>query len=116
MEPLIELLREKRTAKQQVRLLRQRLYLWRGFRNGKMKLHQRCGGVVTKRALAKALRRRLAIMSRDESFAYYAAPQTTGYRDKEKLLRKNLSERLMIVSILNDMYALFTGPDYLGVE
>lgn len=91
-----------------IKRLRQRLYLWRRFRNT-------CGGVVTKRKLSKALRRRLSDMSKTESYAYYSDPRGVGIHRKIKLENQNLRERRMIVSILQDMYAPNT-PSFLGVD
>jgi len=73
--------------------LRQRFYLWRKFR-----------GVKTKRILAKELRARLSAMSLAEQTKYLGDPLRKGPHLKKKLEERNRRERLMIVSILGDMY------------
>lgn len=96
---------ETRTWRQWVKLLWQKAYLWRRFRNQ---------DVTTKRKLAKALRQRLATMSRAEELAYWASPTEVGIYRKEKLEKWNKRERLMIHLILTDMFNCFITPDYLG--
>lgn len=77
-----------------ISLTRQRIYLWRKFR-----------GITTKRALAKALRTRLANMSRAEYRRYRSSPTKAGLKAKERLERCHLRERTMLVAILGKMYA-----------
>lgn len=74
-------------------LIRQRIYLWRKFR-----------GITTKRALAKALRARLANMSRAEEYCYWDNPSEAGFRRQERLEQRHLRERRMVVAILGYMY------------
>ncbi len=107
--PLMECRKETRTWRQWIKLLWQKAYLWRlGRRSEYVWL---LGGVVTKRALAKALRKRRAEMSKVEG--YHRNPRlSSGCR--EKLIKRNKRERLMIHSILTDMYNVRITPDYLG--
>lgn len=107
MDGLIKCMQEKREWREWVKLLWQKAYLWRRFRNQ---------DVTTKRQLAKALRIRLAAMQKAESFAYYADPQGTGCKDKAKLEKRNRRERLMVHSILTDMYNCVIIPNYLGTD
>lgn len=123
MDALIQALQVKRTWRQKVTLLRQRLYIWRRFPEEKYN-----DGCVTKRKLAAVLRSRLVEMSRAEGHAYYSDPEEIGLPDfrcrsrvnpeaRAKLLKRNLRERRMITSILTAMYNYqFTGPDYFGTE
>jgi len=106
MEPLMRCRPEERTWRQKVRLLRQRLYLWRRFRNQ---------DIVTKRKLAKALRNRLTVMSRTEAVPYRLDSGREGYNLLRAVERRHLRERKMIVSILADMYSRFSGPEHLGI-
>jgi len=109
MEVLMKTLAIKRTWRQKIVELRQRLYLRRrGYT-------WRDGRPWPKRALAKALRQRLAKMSQAEAYAYYGADFGARCRAKIKVENKHKRERLMIVSILSDMYANFAGPNHLGV-
>lgn len=75
-----------------------------------------CGGIVIKRELSKALRQRLTDMSKAESYAYYSAPCGARMPPKTKLVKRNLRERRMIVSVLQDMYAAPNTPNFLGVD
>ncbi len=80
-------------AKIKISLIRQRIYLWRKFR-----------GITTKRALAKALRRRLTKMSKVEAYTYFVSPNGKGILQEEALIKRHLRERRMIVTILGEMY------------
>ncbi len=102
MDELIKSMQHGRTKRQWVKLLWQKAYLWRRFRNQ---------DVTTKRFLAKALRNRLAEMSKAEGFW---PPKPMGR--VEKLVKHNRRERLMIHSILTDMFNCFITPDYLGTQ
>ena len=82
---------EKRTWK----LVRQRLYLWRRFRNQ---------DTAKKRTLTKALRSRLTEMSQAEAHEYHKDPQGCGTDNRWKLVKRNRRERLMALSILADIY------------
>ncbi len=110
MEHLMRCLAVKRTWRQKIVEIRQRLYLRRKSFMGQD------GRPWPKRALAKALRARLASMSRAEAYAYYGAPPDARCQAKDKVEKKHLRERKMIVSILSDMYANFAGPAHLGVQ
>ena len=123
MDGLIECMKETRTKRQWVKLLWQKAYLWRRFR------HQ---DVTTKRLLAKALRNRLAEMSKAEGFWSPSPTRRVWFKwerqqrederpdrrrlwaQGEKLVKHNKRERLMIHSILEDMFDCHITPDYLG--
>lgn len=108
MDGLIECMKETRTWRQWIKLLWQKLYLRKLFK--RKENTWTCGGVVTKRAMAKALRNRLADLSREEAYLYEAQ------KAQSKLVQKNKKERLMIHSILEDMYDCGITPDYLGTD
>ena len=113
MDGLIECLKEKRTRSQWAKLLWQKAYLWRLLRREEYTWI--CNGAFTKRELAKALRMRLASMSQSEYAVYVKHNHShKGWCKKEKLEKRNKKERLMIVSILTDMFDCFIEPDYLG--
>ncbi len=93
-----------------ISLTRQRIYLWRKFR-----------GITTKRALAKALRNRLAEMSKAEAYNYWKDPQENGVHYREKLVKKNRRERRMIVAVIDEMYHvptenIFTNGPNRGMQ